>query len=131
MFSVCAGKIESNALACANRGFADHEYLQINGRFWWVFTAGDSQKFNLSQFSRYISEQLFRGKNHYRHAHCMSTRYFDTQSCKIKMADSFVWTVLHEGLGGSCLPSLIFFGILGESVKLWKTPFWGFQSQNW
>ena len=34
------------------------------------------------------------------------------------MADSFVWTVLHEGLGRSCLPSLIFFGILGESVKL-------------
>ena len=50
----------------------------------------------------------------------MPTRYFDTQSCKIKMADSFVWTVLHEGLGGSCLPSLIFFGILGESVKLGK-----------
>ena len=57
--------------------------------------------------------------------------YFDIQSCKIKMADSFVWTVPHEGLGRSCLPSLIFFGILGESVKLGKTPFWGFQSQNW
>ena len=47
------------------------------------------------------------------------------------MADLFVWTVPHEGLGGSCLPSLIFFGIIGESVKLGKTPFWGFQSQNW
>ena len=52
MLSVCAGKIESNVVTCANRGFADHEYLQINGRFWWVFTAGSSQKFNLSQFSR-------------------------------------------------------------------------------
>ena len=46
------GKIESNVVTCANRGFADHDYLQINGRFSWVFTAGSSQKFNLSQFSR-------------------------------------------------------------------------------
>ena len=61
---------------------------------------------------------------------CQNTQYFDTQSCKIKMADSFVWTVLHEGLGGSSLPSLIFFGILGESVKLGKTPFWGFKGRN-
>ena len=41
------------------------------------------------------------------------------------MVDSFVWTVPHEGLGGSCLHSLIFFGILGESVKLGKTPVLG------
>ena len=34
-------------------------------------------------------------------------------------------------LGRSCLPSLIFFGILGESVKLGKTPFWGFQGLKW
>ena len=45
------------------------------------------------------------------------------------MADSFVWTVPHEGLGGSCLPSLIFFGILGESVKLGKTPFGAFKAR--
>ena len=34
-------------------------------------------------------------------------------------------------LGWSCLPSLIFFGILGESVKLEKMPSWGFQGQKW
>ena len=33
-------------------------------------------------------------------------------------------------LGESSLPSLIFFGILGESVKLGKMPFWGFQGQK-
>ena len=33
--------------------------------------------------------------------------------------------------GRSCLPSLIFFGILGESVKLEKMPSWGFQGQKW
>ena len=34
-------------------------------------------------------------------------------------------------LGRSCLPSLIFFGILGKSVKLEKMPSWGFQGQKW
>ena len=34
-------------------------------------------------------------------------------------------------LGRSCLPSLIFFGILGESVKLEKMPSSGFQGQKW
>ena len=33
--------------------------------------------------------------------------------------------------GRSSLPSLIFFGILGESVKLEKMLFWGFQEQKW
>ena len=33
--------------------------------------------------------------------------------------------------GRSCLPSLIFFGILGESVKLEKMPSLGFQGQKW
>ena len=34
-------------------------------------------------------------------------------------------------LGRSCLPSLIFFGILGESVKLEKMPSWDLQGQKW
>ena len=46
------------------------------------------------------------------------------------MADSFVWTVLHEGLGGSSLPSLIFFGIVGESVKLRKRRFGAFKART-
>ena len=33
--------------------------------------------------------------------------------------------------GRSSLPSLIFFGILGESVKLEIMPSWGFQGQKW
>ena len=31
----------------------------------------------------------------------------------------------------SCLPSFIFFGILGESVNLEKMPSWGLQGQKW
>ena len=74
-------------------------------------------------------EQLFQGKNHNWHTPYLSTQYFGTRSCKIKMADPFVWTVLHERLGGSSLLSLIFFGILGESVKLGKFHFGAFKAR--
>ena len=50
-------------------------------------------------------------------------------------ADSFhldaptigIYSSLAINLGESNLPSLIFFGIPGESVKLGKMPFWSFQ----
>ena len=46
------------------------------------------------------------------------------------MADSFAWTVQYEDLGGSSLPSLIFFGILGESEELGKHHFGAFKGRN-
>ena len=72
-FQVCPRKLfwlRHTWHGCQNLGtayefstrFADHEYLQTNGRFWWLFTAGSSRKFNLSQFSRKMSEQLFGGQ---------------------------------------------------------------------
>ena len=42
-----------------------------------------------------------------------------------------VYRSIADKPGGSSLPSLIFFGILGESVKLEKMPFSDFQGQKW
>ena len=42
-----------------------------------------------------------------------------------------IYRLMADKPGGSNLLSLIFFGILGESVKLGKMPFWGFQRQKW
>ena len=61
----------------------------------------------------------------------MLTRYFGTRSCKIKMADSFVWTVLHKVRGESSLPSLIVFGILGESVNVGESSILGLSRAEW
>ena len=42
-----------------------------------------------------------------------------------------IYRSLAINLGESSLPSLIFFGIIGERVKLRKMLFWGFQGQKW
>ena len=66
------------------------------------------------------------GVKTYKIGHVIGVNSFHLDAPTIAIYRSFA-----INLGESSLPSLIFFGILGESVKLGKMPFWGFQGQKW
>ena len=64
------------------------------------------------------------------HTHLMSSRYFDTLSRKISNTDSFVWTVLREGLEGGAAYFLSFSWYSMRKFKSGKCNFGAFKGRN-
>ena len=83
-------------------------------------------RFNLAEIDTCCWNNLRIGAKTYRIGHVIGTDSFDLDAPTIG-----IYISLAINLGESSLPSLIFFGVLGESVELGEMPFWGFQGQKW